>query len=374
MNERVALLTTEHLDRTGIGPGPLGRQRYAFALTRLLQDLGYEPEWWQAGGPWQRELLPGVALHAIPQEELPYQTMPILNQIFFEQAVDCDFAIYFELHLAYPTVLRRSLAVCHGVYWDQPGMDRHRPAESGRAEWQRRLELAVGGVQRVVAADTASLDWLRAAWPTLAGKCLYLPNFVDTDEFQPLGGDAPTRPFRILFPREPISVRGINAAGQAALALTAAHKDLEVHFCGRTRDEETELRLARWAGEHPRLFFYRVPAERMPELYRQAALAWFPSTSCQGTSFACLEAMASGCPVIATAVGGLSDLVQHEHSGLLIEPTVAALVEATERLYRDQALAARLARNARAVAESFALPKWRLAWTQVLRETFPQPA
>jgi len=61
-----------------------------------------------------------------------------------------------------------------------------------------------------------------------------------------------------------------------------------------------------------------------------------------------LEAQLSGKPVIATNVGGLPEIVQHEQSGLLIPArSSAGIIESVERLYQDRELAARLAATGR---------------------------
>ena len=57
---------------------------------------------------------------------------------------------------------------------------------------------------------------------------------------------------------------------------------------------------------------------------------------------ACAEAMAHGRPVVASAVGGLLDLVEDGVTGLLVPPgDVAALRSALERLLADPELRAR---------------------------------
>jgi glycosyltransferase involved in cell wall biosynthesis len=62
-----------------------------------------------------------------------------------------------------------------------------------------------------------------------------------------------------------------------------------------------------------------------------------------------LEAMAAGCPVIATRVGGIPDLVRDGDNGLLVPPgKPGALAAALQRLLGDRALAERLGRRARA--------------------------
>jgi glycosyltransferase involved in cell wall biosynthesis len=61
-----------------------------------------------------------------------------------------------------------------------------------------------------------------------------------------------------------------------------------------------------------------------------------------------LEAMASGLPVIASAVSGIPELVIDEETGLLVNPQDEdGLTLALERMLRDHALRARLARAGR---------------------------
>ena len=68
-----------------------------------------------------------------------------------------------------------------------------------------------------------------------------------------------------------------------------------------------------------------------------------------------VEAMAAGAPVVATAVSGIPELVEHEVNGLLIEPDdPQALADALLRLHDDPELTRRLTDNARAtVRERF---------------------
>jgi glycosyltransferase involved in cell wall biosynthesis len=70
--------------------------------------------------------------------------------------------------------------------------------------------------------------------------------------------------------------------------------------------------------------------------------------------------MAHGRPVVASAVGGLLDLVVDEETGLLVPPgDVGALREALRRLLADHELRARLGANARRRAEET------LSWERV---------
>jgi glycogen synthase len=57
-----------------------------------------------------------------------------------------------------------------------------------------------------------------------------------------------------------------------------------------------------------------------------------------------VEALAVGCPVIATSVGGVPEVVRDGENGLLVPPGDAqALAGAIRRFFSDPELAARLA-------------------------------
>ncbi len=78
----------------------------------------------------------------------------------------------------------------------------------------------------------------------------------------------------------------------------------------------------------------------------------FPSYF-EGFGKAPLEAMARGLCVIATAVGGMRDYIQHEQSGFLVPPgDSAGITEMAFRIIRNQELADNVSKAARETAES----------------------
>ena len=85
-----------------------------------------------------------------------------------------------------------------------------------------------------------------------------------------------------------------------------------------------------------------VPNDELQGLYARAAVVACPSHR-EGFGVACAEAMAHGKPVVASAVGGLKDLVVDGETGVLVPPRdVDALREALERLLDDRELRRRL--------------------------------
>jgi glycosyltransferase involved in cell wall biosynthesis len=92
----------------------------------------------------------------------------------------------------------------------------------------------------------------------------------------------------------------------------------------------------------------------VPDLERafQHARAFLYATESEGLGSAALLAMAHGVPVIASAVGGLREIVIDGRTGLLVERNDAGLFRrALDRLEDDAELAQRLAINARTIVE-----------------------
>ncbi len=95
-------------------------------------------------------------------------------------------------------------------------------------------------------------------------------------------------------------------------------------------------------------FLGALPRQRVLELFR-AADATVLSSTWENFPHAVVESLAVGTPVIATAVGGVAEVVEDGVNGLLVPPgDPQALARAIRRLYGEPGLRDRLAARARA--------------------------
>lgn len=133
--------------------------------------------------------------------------------------------------------------------------------------------------------------------------------------------------------------------GRDAAVVPADHRS-NIEFAGRVTDEDLALRFA----EAP-----CVVAPALDEDYGLTAI----------------EAMAVGKPVVVcTDGGGLTELVEHERTGLVVDATPTAIAAAIRRLTNDPDLAAELGANGRERAAELswtrAADEWRAGLERVL--------
>ncbi|OMF08508.1 glycosyl transferase family 1 [Paenibacillus amylolyticus] len=180
----------------------------------------------------------------------------------------------------------------------------------------------------------------------------------------------PPRPIRIIYPRRISMERGIIPMMLAADKLLGAFPDLEIEFAGELVEGSTVGRAFRyWHRTHPhaaRINQRTYDFRDIRVAYHQADIAVIPTVFSEGTSYACLEAMSCGLPVIASNVGGLNDLIQDGFNGLLVPPGEQELTAALVRLVQDRAERERLGIYARETALSYDLTRWRSRWSTVL--------
>lgn len=118
----------------------------------------------------------------------------------------------------------------------------------------------------------------------------------------------------------------------------------------RVRDEYRRRRLT-WVE-----FTGALPRERVAAILAESSVFCLPS-HWEGFPISVLEAMASGCAVVATSVGEIPSLLRADASGSPVGVVVPvgdgeALADALERLVRDPALAHDLGRHARERVEA----------------------
>jgi glycosyltransferase involved in cell wall biosynthesis len=129
-----------------------------------------------------------------------------------------------------------------------------------------------------------------------------------------------------------------------ALAALAHVPDVSLVVAGDGPERAAlELRTTELGLDGRVRFLGSVSRERVLELFRAADASLLPS-AWENFPHTVVEALAVGCPVIATAVGGVPEVVRDGENGLLVPARdPERLAEAIERFFGDPELRTRLA-------------------------------
>jgi glycosyltransferase involved in cell wall biosynthesis len=121
---------------------------------------------------------------------------------------------------------------------------------------------------------------------------------------------------------------------RAAAELVREHPGLRVLIAGDGPEREALEALVRELGLEGVVTLLGLRRD-VPDLLAALDVA-VVSSDFEGTPLAVLEYMDAGLPVVATRVGGLSDLIEHGRHGLLVDPGDAGvLAQAIGTLLRD---------------------------------------
>jgi glycosyltransferase involved in cell wall biosynthesis len=230
----------------------------------------------------------------------------------------------------------------------------------------RPLRRALLHARRVVACAGSLAKAAIALAPEIADRLTVVPNGVDAARFAAATPWSHPRPY-ILAVGRLVAQKGfdvlLDALSRAADGLGV---DCLIAGDGPDRAALEARRNAAGLGARVR-FLGTVGLDALPALYRGAVLVACPSRW-EGLPLVVLEAMATGRPVVASAVDGIPDAVVDGETGILVPPEEpAALAEAITRLVRDPGASERLgAAGAVRAHDQFGWPRITAAYLDVL--------
>jgi lipopolysaccharide heptosyltransferase II len=346
-----------------------GVERGVLDLARGLIRRGHRVSVVSSGGPLIEPLTRlGAAHHQLPVHEKSLKTIrscvPGVEQLILSTGVELVHArsrvpgwIGF---MAARRAQRPFLTTAHGFY---------------RPHWGSRV--MVWG-RLVIAPSEALGRYLIEQFGLPKERLRVIPRGVDLEEFTfqpatgPQGGAWRIGLFGRLSP-----LKGQAVAVRACAALRRKGLDVRLVFAGdppgSPQRRALEALIAS-AGMERAVEWLGVRQE-LPSLIASTDLVLAPSTYPESFGRSVIEAQAVGRPVVASSTGALTELVEHEVSGLLVPPNDPhALSLAIERFIRDAALRARCAAEARRrVEERWSLDRMVERTLDVYEECLARP-
>lgn len=149
--------------------------------------------------------------------------------------------------------------------------------------------------------------------------------------------------------------KGVHLLEEICSKILGAHPNVHVVVAGADADGVVE-RAVRPTLERQGLGgrFHDLGRRSLPEvraIVKHVDIHLHP-TQWDNAPYACLEAMAAGLPIVASDVGGMPEMVEHETTGLLApQDDPASMVDALSRLVEDPELRERLGHAGRRAVE-----------------------
>jgi glycosyltransferase involved in cell wall biosynthesis len=218
-----------------------------------------------------------------------------------------------------------------------------RKAKFGRIflRWIRNVDIVVSLCKR------ASSELLENGFSE--EKLVEIPNGIDLNDF-PEGTLRRQRNHTITFIGRLDSYKGVEYLLAGFKELLHESDNVRLNIVGNGPDENLLMKKAKDLGIQNSVVFKGRQQDIVDELYCTTIFV-LPSLS-EGMSNVLLEAMACGLPVVATDVGGNSDVITDRHNGLLVSARdPAGLCAAMRELIENEDLSQRLGKEARKTIE-----------------------
>ena len=263
---------------------------------------------------------------------------------------------------------KHTIAIQHGVAWD---ITKH----SDVGDIFNIIQIVKGALRsikkyfrfkkcnNIVCVDYNFVNWYRTQVLHVGMDITVIPNYTqiyDDLKKSTVNEDA----ISVVFARRFVQYRGTRLFADAICEVVKIHPDVRFVLAGEGPDEEW---LHHKLDEYDNVSFTKFRSEESIRFHTNFDIAVVPTEGSEGTSLSLLEAMSAGCAVIATNVGGITNIIINRYNGLIIKPDVNALVNALLELIENAEERKELAQKGKeTVRKAFSITRWEQEWKSVL--------
>lgn len=258
-------------------------------------------------------------------------------------------------------VLRHSTSVNVGTF--------HAFSESnmGYATFRPYLRRDFRMLHGRIAVSRAARMYVQSYFP---GRVVVIPNGIEPERFGPTVAPFPQyrdgRPTILFVGRYNDARKGFKYLTRALALVRAQYPDVRLLVVGRGQPKRYLRFIESHGLERNVEFAGFATSEDLPRYYASADLFCSPATGRESFGLVVMEAMASGTPVVTTAIPGHQGILTNGVEGLMVEPASAqALAMALIRLLADRSLARAMGDAGRATAMQY-------SWAEVGKRVVEQ--
>lgn len=337
-----------------------GAERYLLELNKILNSLNLKMVVVQLGDPESRtgfwiNNYGGVKVIGISVENPERLILEIQEFLTDETSV-----IFSPFTLAINSKKRfRNLGISHGVFWDSPNYSIEK----------NNLKTAIHRLDKLISVDTNTINSLRSIGlgVDLGGKYKIIKNFY---EVQPVhtDGHKQTKSINILYPRRLYEARGFYLICEILHKILSINADVTFTFLGSGEDHDISVAKKLVATFPGRVFHFTENPHDVWAHYNNADIVLIPTIYSEGTSLSAIEALSCGKVVIASDIGGLTDLIIDGFNGYLCQPEPEAFLKAIEVAIQNLDSLDYMRVNAKNSVATLELESWQNEWKNVFNK------
>lgn len=354
-----------------------GIQTYISQLALLCHDMGMNVSVYQPAYDYFEKIHENFTVFGFPcafkKEKL--QISSIVQYLQKKINYDTDIVIFAADHYSYKNDFKRSITIQHGISWDLPGdyLGNNKFFKFKLAQNLKKIKSCFEGLSNFekckfrVCVDYNYMNWhktLSLKWDD--NNSWVIPNFCNAfaSKLEIEKKIKNKRPRRILFARRFTAYRGLHIMAEVVKSILEKHSEIHFTFAGEGPGEDF-LHEQFSNNSNVQVIKY-LPEESLGVLLGHD-IAIVPSVGSEGTSLAVAEAMGAGCVVVASAVGGITNMIIDGYNGILVKPDAISIINAIEKIMNDSELEKTLALEGYKTAlNAFSLQNWQDKWKDVI--------
>lgn len=364
-------------DERSVGGGGIGT--LISLMCPLLEEMGHNVTVYQCAGhtfdvKWGNTRVVGLPEYPGPRRPNEKVVQNLRNiamkQSGAKERIEIFAADFFSVKNDNPY----SICVQNGLAWDAsidiltPNKIYHNP--TGEKIFRYRCQLR--GLRRFetcynrVAVDLYFLNWYRSFRGTnIKGRLFYNPNPAPTAEWNEQREKLNNRhPLKIIFARRIVLEKGTRIITDVFKELLALRPNLEITIAGEGSDE---VFIKKAFSNEKRVTLTLYKTEEALHVHQKHDIAVIPSLCGEATCLSVLEAMAAGCAVIATNMGGMITEIIDGFNGILCPPTKESLLEGLLKLIDNSEERLRIQKRGWETSQTaFSLTHWQTRWREII--------
>lgn len=281
-----------------------------------------------------------------------------------------DIFLFASEQYAGKTKWENTMVIQHGIYWDLPVSVYNKKLKNSFLQKifkifenyrnYKRMQI----FKNIVCVDYNYINWYRTITPATHNINFYPILNCASDAFFNAKNNSDENTITVLFARRFVELRGVSILISVTDKLIKKYSHVRVKIAG---DGPYKELLHKKFEASEKVSFFNVTYNGMPDFMSSCDIVIVPSLGSEGTSFSAIEAMALGKAVVATNVGGLTNIIIDGYNGILVDINEDRFYESIAHLVENEDYRKKIGKNARIVAEkAFSFEVWSKSWKKVL--------